>query len=76
MTGNALQNIEQIESTLWDNADQFRANARLATNENAMPAFGVPRGGNANVARMQPSVHRDAGSGTSVTRITRRFGVA
>lgn len=30
MTGNALQNIEQIESSLWDAADQLRANSKLA----------------------------------------------
>ena len=30
MTGNALQNIEQIESSLWAVAGQLRAKARMA----------------------------------------------
>ncbi len=29
MTGNALQNIEQIESSLWEAADQLRVNCKL-----------------------------------------------
>jgi len=29
MTGNALQNIEQIEYSLWEAADQLRASCKL-----------------------------------------------
>ena len=35
MTGNAPQNIEQIEFRLWGGADQSHADFRLATNANA-----------------------------------------
>ena len=41
MTGNALQNIEQIESSLWEVADQLRANSKLTSSEYAMPVLGV-----------------------------------
>ena len=41
MTGNALQNIEQIESSLWEAADQLRANSKLTSSEYAMPVLGV-----------------------------------
>ncbi|MAG32330.1 MAG: DNA methyltransferase, partial [Deltaproteobacteria bacterium] len=41
MTGNALQNIEQVESSLWEAADQLRANSKLTSSEYAMPVLGV-----------------------------------
>ena len=41
MTGNALQNIEQIESSLWEAADQLRANSKLTSSEYVMPVLGV-----------------------------------
>lgn len=41
MTGNALENIEQIESSLWEAADQLRANSKLTSSEYAMPVLGV-----------------------------------
>ena len=41
MTGNALQNIEQIESSIWEAADQLRANSKLTSSEYAMPVLGV-----------------------------------
>ena len=41
MTGNALQNIQQIESSLWEAADQLRANSKLTSSEYAMPVLGV-----------------------------------
>ena len=41
MTGNALHNIEQIESSLWEAADQLRANSKLTSSEYVMPVLGV-----------------------------------
>ncbi len=41
MTGNALHNIEQLESSLWEAADQLRANSKLTSSEYAMPVLGV-----------------------------------
>ena len=41
MTENALQNIEQIESSLWEAADQLRANSKLTSSEYCMPVLGV-----------------------------------
>ncbi|MEA3412582.1 MAG: hypothetical protein U9R74_13735 [Pseudomonadota bacterium] len=41
MTGNAHQNIEQIESSLWEAADQLRANSKLTSSDYAMPVRGV-----------------------------------
>lgn len=41
MSKNALQNIEQIESSLWEAADQLRANSKLTSSEYAMPVLGV-----------------------------------
>ena len=65
MTGNTLQNIEQVDSSLWGDAEQSRANSKLATNENTTPAIGVSRDGSANVAWTLRSDHHDAGIGTS-----------
>jgi hypothetical protein len=41
MTGDVLQNIEQIESSLLEVADQLRANSMLTSSEYAMPLLGV-----------------------------------
>ena len=41
MTANALQNIAQIEASLWAGADQLRANSKLTSNEYCMPVLGV-----------------------------------
>ena len=41
MTVNALQNIDQIESSLWEAADQLRANSKLNSSEYVMPVLGV-----------------------------------
>jgi type I restriction enzyme M protein len=41
MTGYALQDIEQVESSLWEAADQLRANSKLTSSEYAMPVLGV-----------------------------------
>jgi type I restriction enzyme M protein len=41
MTRSALQNIDQIESSLWEAADQLRANSKLTSSEYSMPVLGV-----------------------------------
>ncbi|UHD18312.1 type I restriction-modification system subunit M [Thiocapsa bogorovii] len=41
MTGNALKNIEQIEASLWDAADQLRSNSKLTSSEYVMPVLGI-----------------------------------
>ncbi len=41
MTGNALKHIEQVESSLWEAADQLRANSKKTSSEYAMPVLGV-----------------------------------
>lgn len=41
MTANAFHNISQIESSLWEAADQLRANSKLTSSEYAMPVLGV-----------------------------------
>lgn len=33
MTANAFQNISQIQSSLWEAADQLRANSKLSSDE-------------------------------------------
>jgi type I restriction enzyme M protein len=33
MTHNALHHIEQLESSLWEAADQLRANSKLTPSE-------------------------------------------
>jgi len=76
MTGHAIQNTEQIVSRLWDDTDQSRANSKLATNEDATPAIGVPWDADANVAWTLPRVHHDAGIGTSRPRTPGRLGVS
>ena len=37
----ALQNIEQLEDSLWAAADNLRANSKLTSSEYCMPVLGV-----------------------------------
>jgi type I restriction enzyme M protein len=41
MTANALHNISRVESSLWEAADQLRANSKLTSSEYCMPMLGV-----------------------------------
>lgn len=41
MTANAFHSISQIESSLWEAADQLRANSKLTSSEYCMPVLGV-----------------------------------
>ena len=41
MTGNQLQDIEQLEHNLWEAADQLRANSKLTSSEYCMPVLGI-----------------------------------
>ncbi|HEY4080846.1 MAG TPA: class I SAM-dependent DNA methyltransferase [Burkholderiaceae bacterium] len=41
MTANAFHSIAQIEASLWDAADQLRANSKLTSSEYCMPVLGV-----------------------------------
>ncbi|MEC5218767.1 type I restriction enzyme M protein [Actimicrobium sp. GrIS 1.19] len=41
MTANAFQNITQIETSLWEAADQLRANSNLTATEYSLPVLGV-----------------------------------
>lgn len=41
MSTNALQNISRIEDSLWEAADQLRANSKLTSSEYCMPVLGV-----------------------------------
>ncbi|HIJ94884.1 MAG TPA: N-6 DNA methylase [Desulfuromonadales bacterium] len=41
MANNTLKNIEKIESTLWEAADQLRANSKLTSSEYCMPVLGI-----------------------------------
>jgi type I restriction enzyme M protein len=41
MSANALQNISKIEDSLWEAADQLRANSKLTSSEYCMPVLGV-----------------------------------
>ncbi|SMF97226.1 type I restriction enzyme M protein [Methylomagnum ishizawai] len=41
MTADPLHNITQIESSLWEAADQLRANSKLTSSEYCMPVLGV-----------------------------------
>lgn len=41
MTVNAFHNINQIEDSLWEAADQLRANSKLTSSEYCMPVLGV-----------------------------------
>ncbi len=41
MSANAMHTIEQIESQLWEAADQLRANSKLTSSEYCMPVLGI-----------------------------------
>ena len=41
MTANAFHNITQVEASLWEAADQLRANSNLTATEYSMPVLGV-----------------------------------
>jgi len=41
MTQSQLQNIEQLEDSLWAAADQLRANSKLTSGEYFMPVLGI-----------------------------------
>lgn len=41
MTQNALHDIKQLEDSLWEAADQLRANSKLTSSEYCMPVLGV-----------------------------------
>jgi type I restriction enzyme M protein len=41
VSDNAFHNISQIEASLWEAADQLRANSKLTSSEYAMPVLGV-----------------------------------
>lgn len=41
MGSNQLQNIEQLEDSLWEAADQLRANSKLTSSEYCMPVLGI-----------------------------------
>ncbi|MFZ6681691.1 N-6 DNA methylase [Undibacterium sp. Tian12W] len=41
MTINAFDSISQVEATLWEAADQLRANSNLTATEYSMPVLGV-----------------------------------
>src|SRR5689334_25067269 len=39
--GDALKDIEKLEDSLWDAADNLRANSKLTSSEYCMPVLGV-----------------------------------
>jgi len=41
VTVSAFHNINQIEDSLWEAADQLRANSKLTSSEYCMPVLGV-----------------------------------
>ncbi len=41
MTANAMHTIEKLESSLWEAADQLRANSKLTSSEYCMPVLGI-----------------------------------
>lgn len=41
MSANALQDVAKIEGSLWEAADQLRANSKLTSSEYCMPVLGV-----------------------------------
>ena len=41
MIASAFQNISEIEASLWEAADQLRANSKLTSSEYCMPVLGV-----------------------------------
>lgn len=38
---NALQRLDQLEASLWEAADQLRANSKLTSSEYCMPVLGI-----------------------------------
>ncbi len=55
MTANAFHTIAQIETSLWEAADQLRANSSLMATEYSMPVLSV-----IFAARYQPLSNRAA----------------
>jgi type I restriction enzyme M protein len=41
MNGGSLDNLEKLESDLWQAADKLRANSNLTSSEYCMPVLGV-----------------------------------
>jgi type I restriction enzyme M protein len=41
MTANAFHSIAEVEASLWEAADQLRANSNLTSTEYCMPVLGV-----------------------------------
>lgn len=41
MNDSAFRNIAKIEDSLWEAADQLRANSKLTSSEYCMPVLGV-----------------------------------
>ena len=41
MTAHALQDISKLEDSLWEAADQLRANSKLTSSEYCMPILGI-----------------------------------
>ena len=41
MTGSTYQDIEKLESNLWEAADNLRANSKLTSSDYFMPVLGV-----------------------------------
>lgn len=41
MTANAFHNISQVESSLWEAADQLRANSKLTASKHSMLVLGL-----------------------------------
>lgn len=41
MNGNEFAEIEKLERSLWDAADDLRANSKLTAGEYCMPVLGV-----------------------------------
>ena len=67
MTRNALQNIEQIESSLWETTDQLRANSKVTSSEYGMPVLGVI------FCAMPPTVTKPPEPPSRLTRPPARF---
>ena len=41
MTTNHFEKLDELEKSLWEAADQLRANSRQASSQYFMPVFGV-----------------------------------
>jgi type I restriction enzyme M protein len=70
MTANAFQDITQIESSLWEAADQLRANSNLNATEYSMPVLGVIflRHATNRYQTALQSIHADQLAGSSPKR--------